>query len=38
MQRLGHSTPKASLIYQQVVSGRDRELAKGLSRLAGMTG
>jgi integrase len=34
MQRLGHSTAKASLIYQQIVSGRDRELAAALSKLA----
>jgi integrase len=34
MQRLGHSTAKASLIYQAVVSGRDRELADALSKLA----
>lgn len=34
MQRLGHSTAKASLIYQQVASGRDRELAEQLSALA----
>jgi integrase len=34
MQRLGHSTVKASLIYQSVVSGRDAEIAAGLSELA----
>ena len=34
MQRLGHSTVKASLIYQQVVSGRDAEIAAALSELA----
>ncbi|ORW29191.1 hypothetical protein AWB91_24520 [Mycobacterium paraense] len=34
MQRLGHTTIKASLIYQQVVSGRDREIAEQLSALA----
>lgn len=34
MQRLGHTTVKASLIYQQVVSGRDREIAAQLSKLA----
>jgi integrase len=34
MQRLGHSTAKASLIYQQVASGRDREVAQQLSALA----
>jgi integrase len=36
MQRLGHTTIKASLIYQQVVSGRDREIADRLSALAEM--
>ena len=34
MGRLGHSTVKASLIYQQIVSGRDAEVAAALSRLA----
>jgi integrase len=34
MHRLGHSTPKASLIYQGMVSGRDAELADALSKLA----
>lgn len=34
MQRLGHTTVKASLLYQQVVSGRDREIADQLSALA----
>jgi integrase len=34
MQRLGHSTVKASLIYQSVVSGRDAEIAAALSKLA----
>lgn len=34
MQRLGHSTAKASLTYQAVASGRDRELAEALSTLA----
>lgn len=33
MRRLGHSTAKASLIYQQVASGRDYEVAEALSRL-----
>jgi integrase len=37
MQRLGHSTAKASLIYQSVVSGRDVEIAEALSRLASVT-
>jgi integrase len=34
MHRLGHSTVKASLLYQQVVSGRDAEIAAALSALA----
>ncbi len=34
MGRLGHSTVKASLTYQQIVSGRDAEVAEALSRLA----
>ncbi|MEP9391683.1 site-specific integrase [Gordonia sp. VNK1] len=34
MGRLGHSTVRASLIYQQVVSGRDAEVAAALSQLA----
>ncbi|WLP91438.1 site-specific integrase [Gordonia sp. NB41Y] len=34
MGRLGHSTVKASLIYQQIVSGRDAEVAAALSKLA----
>jgi integrase len=34
MARLGHRTPKASLIYQQRVSGRDAEIAAALSALA----
>jgi integrase len=34
MQRLGHSTVKASLMYQHQASGRDRELAVALSELA----
>ncbi|OBI12345.1 integrase [Mycobacterium sp. E2462] len=34
MARLGHSTVKASLIYQQIVSGRDAEVAEALSALA----
>ena len=34
MARLGHSTVKASLIYQSVVSGRDAEIAAALSELA----
>ncbi|HTQ22235.1 MAG TPA: hypothetical protein VML93_34050 [Mycobacterium sp.] len=34
MGRLGHSTVKASLTYQAIVSGRDREIAAALSALA----
>ena len=34
MNRLGHSTPKASLVYQQMVNGRDVEIANQLSALA----
>jgi hypothetical protein len=34
MGRLGHSTVQASLIYQQIVSGRDAEVAEALSKLA----
>lgn len=34
MARLGHSTVKASLIYQGLVSGRDAEIAAALSELA----
>lgn len=34
MGRLGHSTVKASLVYQQIVSGRDAEVADALSLLA----
>jgi integrase len=34
MARLGHSTVRASLIYQSVVSGRDAEIAAALSMLA----
>ncbi|SBS74042.1 Phage integrase family protein [uncultured Mycobacterium sp.] len=34
MQRLGHSTARASLIYQQVAGGRDAEVAAALSQLA----
>ncbi|BDD83625.1 putative prophage phiRv2 integrase [Tsukamurella pulmonis] len=35
MARMGHSTVKASLIYQQAVSSRDAEIAVALSKLAG---
>jgi integrase len=34
MARLGHSTAKASLLYQQVAAGRDAEVAEALSKLA----
>lgn len=34
MGRLGHSTVKASLIYQAIVTGRDHEVAEALSELA----
>ena len=34
MARLGHSTPKASLIYQGIASGRAEEVAEALSKLA----
>ncbi|BDB43856.1 MULTISPECIES: tyrosine-type recombinase/integrase [Mycobacterium] len=34
MGRLGHSTVRASLIYQQIASGRDAEVAEALSGLA----
>jgi integrase len=34
MDRLGHSTPRASLMYQGMASGRARELADALSELA----
>jgi hypothetical protein len=34
MHRLGHRTVKASLIYQNVVSGRDAEIAAALSEFS----
>jgi len=34
MDRLGHSTVQASLMYQGMVSGRDVEIAEELSKLA----
>lgn len=37
MGRLGHSTVRASLIYQGIVSGRDAEVAAALSELAEQT-
>ncbi len=36
MGRLGHSTPGAALRYQHAAQGRDMEIAKALSRLAGL--
>lgn len=30
MTRMGHSTPRAALIYQHMVNGRDREIADRL--------
>ncbi len=38
MSRLGHSTVKASLTYQALVSGADAEVAAALSELATRTG
>lgn len=35
MARLGHSTPQAAMRYQHAARDRDREIAAGLSRLAG---
>jgi integrase len=35
MGRLGHSTPAAALRYQHAAAGRDREIARRLSELAG---
>jgi hypothetical protein len=34
MDRLGHSTAKASLRYQSIAAGRDAEVAAALSKLA----
>lgn len=34
MDRLGHSTAKASLRYQSIAAGRDAEVAVALSKLA----
>ena len=34
MDRLGHSTPTAALIYQHAAKGRDREIAALLSKMA----
>jgi integrase len=33
MTRMGHSTPRAALIYQHMVSGRDREIADRLGSM-----
>ncbi|HEX3284091.1 MAG TPA: hypothetical protein VHT50_05375 [Mycobacterium sp.] len=33
MDRLGHSTPRASLMYQGMAWGRPRQLAEALSEL-----
>jgi integrase len=38
MGRLGHSTPKASLIYHGIASGREVEVADTLSRVAKRSG
>lgn len=35
MARLGHSSPRAAMVYQHSARGRDREIAAALSRLAG---
>jgi integrase len=35
MARLGHSTPQAAMRYQHAATGRDREIAALLSKLAG---
>ena len=34
MERLGHWAPKPSLIYQQIVNGRNAEVADALLKLA----
>jgi hypothetical protein len=34
MNRLGHSSPAASLRYLHTVNGRDRKIAEALDRLA----
>lgn len=38
MARLGHSTPNAALRYQSVAQGRDAEIARRLSEMAGGNG
>ena len=35
MSRLGHSTPTAALRYQHAAEGRDAQIAKALSAMAG---
>lgn len=35
MDRLGHSTVQAALVYQHAAAGRDRQIAERLSELAG---
>ncbi len=37
MGRLGHSTVRASMIYQQIVDGRDAQVADALSELASVS-
>lgn len=37
MGRLGHSTPEMSMRYQHVAAGRDAEIARRLSELAGQS-
>ncbi|KXX59704.1 tyrosine-type recombinase/integrase [Rhodococcus sp. LB1] len=37
MGRLGHVTPRAALIYQEVAAGRDAEIAERMSKLLGDT-
>ncbi len=34
MSRLGHSTPRAAMLYQHTAQGRDAQIAAALSRLA----
>ncbi|WP_398698521.1 tyrosine-type recombinase/integrase [Streptomyces cellostaticus] len=36
MTRMGHSTPRAALIYQHMVNGRDREIADRLGSMIRM--
>ncbi|WP_347242219.1 tyrosine-type recombinase/integrase [Streptomyces sp. IB2014 016-6] len=37
MTRMGHSTPRAALIYQHMVNGRDREVADRLGSMIRQT-